>query len=208
MSIRQPDFKGRLEVVCGSMFSGKSEELIRRVKRAQLAKREVIMFKHSLDDRIANAYVASHDGNKFEAIPIEQPSTILAVVDEDVEVVGIDETQFFPPEIISVICELVAQGKRVIAAGLDTDFRTIPFGPMPALLALADEAVKLKAICMVCGNEAQFTQRIVNGKPAGFYDPLILVGAQESYQARCRRCHAIDKSDVVVDAASYIEMQA
>ncbi len=208
MSIRTSESKGRLEVVCGSMFSGKSEELIRRVKRAQLAKREVIMFKHSLDDRIASSYVASHDGNKFEAIPIEHPSTILAVVDADIQVVGIDETQFFSPEIISVVSELIDQGKRVIVAGLDTDFRGLPFGPMPTLLALADEVHKLKAICMECGNEAQFTQRIVNGKPASFYDPLILVGAQESYQARCRQCHAIDKGDIVLDGASYTQMQA
>jgi thymidine kinase len=186
--------KGTLEVVCGSMFSGKSEELIRRVKRSQLAKRNVIVFKHSLDDRTTTEYVVSHNGNRFEAIPIENPSTILAVAEKDIDVVGVDEIQFFRQEIIEVICTLVDAGKRVIVAGLDLDFRGVPFGPMPTLMAIADNVTKLKAICMICGAEAHFTQRLVNGKPAQFDDPTILVGAQEKYQARCRNCHAIDQS--------------
>lgn len=188
--------KGRLDVVCGSMFSGKSEELIRRVKRSQLAKHNVIVFKHSLDDRTATEYVVSHNGNKFEAIPIENPSTILAVAERDVEVIGIDEVQFFSQEIIQVICTLVDAGKKVIVAGLDLDFRGIPFGPMPTLMAIADNVTKLKAICMICGDDAHFTQRLVNGKPAHFDDPTILVGAQEKYQARCRDCHAIDRAPI------------
>lgn len=192
-----PEKKGRLEVVCGSMFSGKSEELIRRIKRAQIAKQQVVMFKHSLDDRTTNEFIASHDGNKFEAIPIEHAATILAVVEKDIDVIGIDEVQFFPTEIINVICTLVDHGKRVVAAGLDLDFRGIPFGPMPILMAIADETIKLKAICMVCGEEAHLTQRIVNGKPANYDDPVILVGAQESYQARCRNCFVIDKYPLV-----------
>ncbi len=185
--------KGRLEVICGSMFSGKSEELIRRIKRAQIAKQHVVMFKHSLDDRTTNEYVASHDGNKFEAIPIEHASTILAVVEKDIDVVGIDEVQFFPSEIINVICTLINQGKRVITAGLDLDFRGVPFGPIPILMAIADETMKLKAICMVCGEDAHLTQRIIDGKPANYEDPIIMVGASESYQARCRNCYVIDK---------------
>ena len=189
-----PDKKGKLEVVCGSMFSGKSEELIRRVKRSQLARLNVIVFKHSLDDRTTTEYVVSHSGNKVEAIPIENPSTILAVTEKDIDVVGIDEVQFFTTDVISVICTLVDAGKRVIVAGLDLDFRGIPFGPIPTLMAIADQVTKLKAICMVCGQEAHFTQRIVNGKPASYHDPIILVGAQENYQARCRSCHAIDKT--------------
>lgn len=184
--------KGRLEIICGSMFSGKSEELIRRIKRAQIAKQNVIAFKHSLDDRTTTEYVVSHNGSKFEGIPIEQPSTILAVTERDIDVVGIDEIQFFSNDIIPVICSLVDTGKRVIAAGLDLDFRGIPFGPMPTLMAIADETTKLKAICMVCGNEAHFTQRLVNGNPARFDDPVIMVGAEEAYQARCRSCHLID----------------
>lgn len=186
--------KGSLEVICGSMFSGKSEELIRRVKRSQLAKLNVIVFKHSIDDRYTTEYIRSHNGNQFEAIPIENPSTILAVAEKDVDVVGIDEIQFFDQSVINVICSLIDSGKRVIAAGLDLDFRGIPFGPMPTLMAIADQTTKLKAICIECGQEAHFTQRLVNGAPAHFHDPIIMVGAQESYQARCRGCHIIDKS--------------
>lgn len=196
--------KGRLEIVCGSMFSGKSEELIRRIKRAQIAKQHVVMFKHSLDDRTTTEYVASHDGNKFEAIPIEHASTILAVVEKDIEVIGIDEVQFFPSEIINVICTLINNGKRVIAAGLDLDFRGIPFGPMPILMAIADETMKLKAICMVCGQDAHLTQRIINGKPASYADPIIMVGSEESYQARCRSCYVIDKHPML-DVTSEIQ---
>lgn len=184
--------KGRLEVICGSMFSGKSEELIRRVKRAQLAKLNVIVFKHSLDDRTTTEYVVSHNGHKVEAIPIENCETILAVTEKSTDVVGIDEVQFFNTDIVNIICKLIDSGKRVIAGGLDLDFRGIPFGPMPTLMAIADQTTKLKAICLVCGQDAHFTQRIINGRPAHAHDSLILVGAEESYQARCRDCHIID----------------
>src|SRR5579859_2046927 len=160
--------KGSLEVICGSMFSGKSEELIRRVKRSQLAKLNVIVFKHSLDDRFTTEYIKSHNGNQFEAIPIDNPSTILAVAEKDNDVVGIDEVQFFDQSIINVICSLIDSGKRVIAAGLDLDFRGVPFGPMPTLMAIADHTTKLKAVCIECGGEAHFTQRLVNGAPAHF----------------------------------------
>lgn len=176
------------------MFSGKSEELIRRIKRAQLGQCNVVMFKHSLDDRTTTEYVVSHNGNKFEAIPVENAATIAAVTDKDVDVVGIDEVQFFSKDIINVVCTLVNSGKRVLVAGLDLDFRGTPFGPMPTLMAIADHITKLNAICMECGQDAHFTQRIVNGKPARYHDPLILIGAQENYQARCRDCHVIDQT--------------
>lgn len=185
--------KGSLEVICGSMFSGKSEELIRRLKRSQLAKRNVLSFKHSLDDRNHIEYVVSHNGNKLKAIPINDPNTILELTSPEVEIIGIDEVQFFPEDIINVICTLVEQGKRVVTAGLDLTFNRTPFGPLPLLLAIADKITKLKAICMECGKEAHFTQRLVNNKPARFDDPTVMVGAEEQYQARCRDCHIIDK---------------
>lgn len=184
----------QLEVICGSMFSGKSEELIRRLKRAQLAQYSIIVFKHALDNqRTGQAYVASHSGAKLSAIPVEKIEQILELIPKDVDVVGIDEVQFFPNDIINVICTLIDRGVRVVVAGLDLDFRGVPFGCMPVLMAIADEVVKLKAICMRCGADAHFTQRLVDGRPAKHNDPLILVGAQESYQARCRSCHTIDQ---------------
>lgn len=190
--------KGFLEIICGSMFSGKSEELIRRIKRAQLAKQNILVFKHSLDDRSLIEYVVCHNGNKLKAIPIDNPNTILELVSEEISVVGIDEVQFFDTSIVDIVCTLIDKGKRVLVAGLDLDFRSVPFGPMPALLAIADDVTKLKAICMVCAKDAHFSQRLVDGKPAKFDDPIILVGAQESYQARCRDCYQIDKKVVVV----------
>lgn len=185
--------KGYLEVICGSMFSGKSEELIRRIKRAKIAQKEVITFKHALDNRTTIEYVVSHDGNKIEAHPIEDISSILSIVKPTTHTVGIDEAQFFSHELINVIFDLLDQGKQVIVAGLNIDFRGVPFGPMPTLLAMADTVTKLSAICVVCGNDAYFSQRIVDGKPARADDALIKVGAQESYQARCRDCFIIDK---------------
>jgi thymidine kinase len=185
--------KGTLEVICGSMFSGKSEELIRRLKRAELARFNVMTFKHSLDTRATIEYVTSHNGSKVRAIPIDAPDLILSMIGDTIDVIGIDEVQFFPNNIINVICSLVDVGKRVLVAGLDLDFRGIPFGCIPTLMAIADSVTKLKAICIHCGNEAQFTQRLVNGSPAHFDDPLILIGAQENYQARCRSCHTIDR---------------
>ena len=176
------------------MFSGKSEELIRRLKRSQLAKMNVMTFKHNLDNRIFTEYVTSHNGNKLKAIPIDNPKTILDFVTADIHVIGIDEIQFFDHYVINVICDLIEQGKRIIVAGLDLDFKREPFGPMPILLAIADQVTKLKAICMECGNDAHFTQRLVNAKPAHYNDPVIVVGAEEKYQARCRDCHHLDKT--------------
>lgn len=199
MTSHKPEKKGFLEVVCGSMFSGKSEELIRRVKRAELAKQNILVFKHSLDDRSLIEYVVSHNGSKLKAIPVDTPQTILELVSDEVTVVGIDEVQFFDNDIIAVICTLIDAGKRVIAAGLDLDFRSVPFGPIPALLAIADDVTKLKAICMVCRKDAHYSQRLVNGKPAKFDDPIVLVGAQECYQARCRDCYQIDKTTTTIN---------
>jgi thymidine kinase len=185
--------KGSLEVICGSMFSGKSEELIRRLNRATFARLNIMTFKHSLDKRSELEHVASHNGNTIYAIPLESPQDILMHITDSIDIVGIDEIQFFPLEIVSVVCTLIDLGKRVIVAGLDLDFKGVPFGCMPLLMSIADDVTKLKAICIDCGKDAHFTQRLVNGKPARFDDPIILIGAQESYQARCRSCHSIDK---------------
>ncbi len=185
--------KGSLEVICGSMFSGKSEELIRRLNRATFARLSVQTFKHSLDKRTAIENVASHNGNTFTAIPLENPDELLSLIKDETNVVGIDEIQWFSLDIIPVVCKLIELNKRVIVAGLDLDFKGVPFGCMPLLMSIADDITKLKAICIVCGNDAHFTQRLVNGKPAKFDDPIILVGSQECYQARCRSCHSIDK---------------
>ena len=187
---------GKLEIICGSMFSGKSEELIRRLKRAKIARKSVIVFKHSFDNRTFLEYVVSHDGSKIEAIALDNPLEILERLTADVEVVGIDEVQFFPKDIINVIMRLIEAKKHVIVAGLNLDFRSVPFGPMPILMAIADDVTKLAAICVECGKDAYFTQRIVNGTPAKYSDPIIQVGAQEQYEARCRGCFIIDKKPV------------
>jgi thymidine kinase len=186
--------KGSLEVICGPMFSGKSEELIRRLRRANIAQQIICVFKNKLDDRHTLEQVVSHDGNSLNAIAPENLETILKIAEEKgATVVGIDEVQFFSLDIIPIICTLIEQGKRVIVAGLDLDFRGAPFGCMPTLLAIADKVLKLQSICTLCGNDAHFTQRLVNNSPARYDDPIILIGAQETYQARCRSCFRIDK---------------
>ena len=185
--------KGHLEVVCGSMFSGKSEELIRRLKRAKIAKKKVIVFKHSFDDRTTLEHLASHDGNIFKAIAIESALSIAEKTPIDADIVGIDEAQFFSHEIITVVLNLVEDGKTVIVAGLNLDYRAVPFGPMPTLIAMADTVTKLSAICIECGDDAYFSQRLVDGYPAKYDDPVIQVGAEECYQARCRNCFIMDK---------------
>lgn len=186
--------KGKLEVICGPMFSGKSEELIRRLRRAKIAQQKVLTLKHKFDNRQTLTQVVSHDGNTFEAHPIESITTIIeTVAQHNFDVIGIDEVQFFDTAILSVICTLIDQGKRVIVAGLDLDFRGVPFGPIPLLLAIADNITKLQSICTSCGSDAHFSQRLVNGAPAKYDDPVVLVGAQESYQARCRDCYTINK---------------
>lgn len=185
---------GSLELICGPMFSGKTEELIRRLRRAQIAKQRVAIFKHAIDNRYNIECVTSHNGVKLNAHAIDNGIFITEQTAQNkYEVVGIDEVQFFSNDIITTICELIDMGTRVIAAGFDLDFRGIPFGPMPTLLAIADSVTKLHAICTSCGNEAMYTQRFTNNTPAKFDEPLILIGAEESYTARCRGCHVIDK---------------
>lgn len=185
---------GQLEVICGPMFSGKSEELIRRLRRAKIAQQAVITFKPQIDNRYGLEYVVSHNGSKVDAKPLENVFDIIEIVNVNyATVIGIDEAQFFEPELISVVCKLIHNKKRVIVAGLDLDFRGAPFGCMPALLAIADKVTKLHAICTECGHDAHFSQRLVNGNPARYDDPVVMIGAQEAYQARCRGCYSIDK---------------
>jgi len=182
---------GWVEVICGSMFSGKTEELIRRIHRAQIARQKVQVFKPAVDTRYAEREVASHNGMQWEAVPVESAAQVRDLVDPDTTVVALDEAQFFEDEVIELCEELADRGVRVVVAGLDTDFRGEPFGPMPALMARAELVHKLQAICVVCGGPASRTQRIVNGQPAAYDDPLILVGADEAYEARCRVCHEV-----------------
>ncbi len=183
------------------MFSGKSEELIRRVKRAVIARRAVQVFKPTLDDRYGVEVVRSHDGDSFVAVPVRSSAEIIERLSPETAVVGIDEVQFFDSGIVDVCRTLVLTGRRVICAGLDLDFRGEPFGPVPTLLALAEHVDKLQAICVVCGESGTRTQRIVNGVPAFYDDPVILIGAKESYEARCRTCHQVPRRAPVASPA-------
>lgn len=184
---------GSIEVVCGSMFSGKTDELIRRLIRATIAKQKVQVFKPAIDIRYAVEKVTSHAGANYEATPVTSAAEIREKLDADTTVVGIDEAQFFDPEIVEVAQELATRRVRVIVAGLDMDFRGEPFGPMPLILAEAERVDKLHAICMVCGDDASRTQRLVNGKPARYDDPVVIVGASELYEARCRAHHEVPR---------------
>lgn len=182
---------GRIEVICGSMFCGKSEELIRRSRRAVIAKQELQVFKPSIDDRYSVLHVSSHSGQNIEAVAISTAQEILDHLAPSTTVVAVDEVQFFDEEIIEVVKQLATRGIRVILAGLDMDFRGEPFGPIPQLLSIAEDVTKLHAICVVCGEDACRTQRLVNGEPARYDDPIIMVGAQEAYEARCRKHHEV-----------------
>lgn len=184
---------GWIEVICGSMFSGKTEELIRRVRRAQIARQKVQVFKPRLDDRYLVEKVASHNGMHLDAVVVGEAKEITQLVDPDTDVVAIDEGQFFDWTIADVCNFLADNGRRVIIAGLDLDFRGEPFGPMPLLMAQAERADKLQAICVVCGAPASRTQRLINGQPASYDDPVIMVGADEVYEARCRHCHQVPR---------------
>ena len=186
-------FHGSIEVVCGSMFSGKTDELIRRMRRAVIARQKVQVFKPAIDVRYAAEKVTSHAGVDFDAIPVEKAVNILDKLDTDTTVVGVDEAQFFDDGILDVTSRLAERGIRVLVAGLDQDFRGEPFGPMPMLMAKAERVDKLQAICMVCGEPASRTQRLVNGKPARFDDPVVIVGASELYEARCRMHHEVPR---------------
>lgn len=190
MTIRRK--QGRLEVICGPMFSGKSEELIRRIRRSQIAKQKTELFKHCSDNRKSLDHVDSHGGLSLGACAIGDVACLEQQIDSETQVIGIDEVQFFSVDIVMLIDKLTNQGRRVIVAGLDLDFRGIPFGCMPVLLALADEVTKLKAVCMSSGGDAHFTQRLVNGCPAKHTDPIIMIGAEECYEARSHECFEID----------------
>ncbi len=176
------------------MFSGKSEELIRRVRRATYAHQKVQVFKPAIDNRYDDVSVVSHNGNSVMATPVDSSADILEQILDGVEIVGIDEAQFFDEDIVYVAEQLADQGIRVIAAGLDQDFRGEPFGPMPELMALAESVTKLNAICPICGSPASRTQRLINGQPASYNDPIIMVGASESYEPRCRHHHDVPNS--------------
>jgi thymidine kinase len=184
---------GSLEIITGSMFCGKTEELIRRLRRATIAKKNVQVFKPSIDDRYAIETVTSHNGLKFNAQPIHKAADVFDILSQDTSVVAFDEAQFFDEEIISIAQDLADKGYRVIVAGLDMDFRGEPFGPMPALMARAEIVDKLHAICMVCGEEASRTQRLVDGSPARYHDLVVIVGADEMYEARCRQHHEVPR---------------
>lgn len=182
---------GRVEVICGSMFSGKTEELIRRVRRAMIAKQKVQVVKPIIDTRYHVEKVTSHNGLNVAAQPMQAAADILPHIEPDTTLVAIDEVQFFDADIVQVCEELAHQGKRVICAGLDMDFRGEPFGHMPELVARAEQVYKLQAICVVCGGDASRTQRLINGRPAAYDDPIVLIGANEVYEARCRQCHVV-----------------
>nr|WP_219914440.1 thymidine kinase [Thalassobacillus sp. CUG 92003] len=182
---------GWIEMICGSMFSGKSEELIRRVRRATYGNLSVRVYKPVIDNRYKEDSIVSHNGTSVLARPVEHSLDILEHVDDSIDIVGIDEIQFFDETIIDVAETLADRGIRVITAGLDTDFRGEPFGAVPNLMALSESVTKLNAICPVCGSPASRTQRLIDGEPASYDDPVILVGASESYEPRCRHHHEV-----------------
>ena len=176
---------GWIECICGSMFSGKSEELLRRIKRGVIAKQKVLLFKPSIDNRYDENRVSTHNGNSYDSINF--------VKDKNYDIIGIDEIQFFDNDIVKVINKLADEGFRVIVAGLDMDFKAEPFHPMPEIMAISEMVTKLHAVCNKCGKEASRSQRLINGKPAKYDDPIVVIGASESYEARCRHCHEIER---------------
>ncbi|HEY6109271.1 MAG TPA: thymidine kinase [Gemmatimonadales bacterium] len=187
---------GWIEVIAGVMFAGKSEELIRRVRRAAIARKQVQVFKSHLDARYAGLYsVTTHDGITVEAEPVDSSEQIVRAVRRDTEVVAVDEAQFLDEGIVDVSGALADRGVRVILAGTDVDFRGLPFGPMPRLMCAAEVIDKLHAICVVCGGPATRNQRLVDGEPAPWNSPTIMVGGRESYEARCRHCHRVPRAD-------------
>jgi len=197
MYLTQKD--GWIEVITGPMFAGKTEELIRRIKRLQYADQNIVVFKPSIDTRYADSEVVSHNNSRTQSISITKASEIMDHVTQDTNVVAIDEIQFLDDEAVD-ICEYLAdQGKRVIVSGLDRNFRGEPFSFMPKLLAIAEYVTKLSAICVKCHTPATRTQRIIDGKPAKYDDPIILVGAKDTYEARCRDCHEVPGKPVVYE---------
>ena len=187
---------GWIEVIAGVMFSGKSEELIRRVRRAIIARKRVQVFKSHLDGRYAGIYaISSHDGRTVEAVPVDSSSQIAQCLDPMAHVIAIDEAQFLDASIVDIATSIAARGRRVILAGTDTDFRGEPFGPMPNLMAVAEVVDKLHAICVLCGAPASRNQRLVEGRAARYDSPVIQIGGRESYEARCRACHQVPRRD-------------
>ena len=182
---------GSITVITGSMFSGKTEELIRLARRAMHARRKVQVFKSALDTRCDHTVIRTHDDIRFNAVPIADSASLGALIQSDTNVVAIEEIQFLDETVVDLCDQLANRGVDVLAAGLDQDFRGLPFGFMPRLMALADNVVKLHAICKKCGAEASRTQRLIDGRPAAWGDPTILIGAAESYEARCRHCHEV-----------------
>lgn len=187
------DKPGWIEVICGPMFAGKTEELIRRVRRMDFAKKNYVIFKPTIDDRYSLTDVVSHNQKKVRAISISKSFEIEPYITEQIEAVIIDEVQFLDESIVETCRTLANHGMRVIVAGLDCDFRGNPFPNVANLLAMAESITKLTAICVTCGDDATKTQRIINGKPAKYSDPTILVGEKESYEPRCRKCHVVLK---------------
>lgn len=185
------DKKGWVEVITGPMFAGKTEELIRRVKRMEFAKKQYLIFKPAIDNRYSKDEVVSHNKKSMGAISISHGSDIKRYLKKNTQAIVIDEVQFFDESLVKYVQELAGKGLRVICAGLDTDFRGEPFGIVGPLMAVAEQVTKLTAICSECGTDATRTQRIIDGKPAYYDDPTILVGANDSYEARCRCCHEV-----------------
>ena len=183
--------KGWIEVISGCMFAGKTEELIRRIKTLQYGKKKIKVFKPRIDNRYAIDEIASHSGYKVSCICIDKATDILKYLEDDIDVICVDEVQFLEKEIVDICDALADKGIRVIVAGLDRDFKGNAFGSMPELLIRAEFVTKLRAVCNKCGSPATRTQRIVNGLPASYNDPIILVGAIESYEPRCRHCHEV-----------------
>jgi thymidine kinase len=182
---------GQIEVICGCMFSGKTEELIRRLKRATYAKQRVQIFKHSFDNRYDEFCITTHYGLKLPTVTCMTAADIIKAVEQEVAVVGIDEVQFFGPDIVDAIEEIVHSGIRVIASGLDMDFRGEPFGPIPHLLTVAEKVDKLTAICSVCCEPATRSQRLLDGLPAPYHSEVVSIGSAEKYEPRCRKCHVV-----------------
>ena len=199
--------EGWIEVICGCMFAGKTEELIRRINVLSYARKNILVFKPKIDDRYYTTEIASHAGSKVPCIVISEAKEILDHVNYDTDVVAIDEVQFFDEDVVD-ICEYLADsGLRVMVAGLDKDFRGEPFGVLPDLLTRAEFVTKLTAVCAKCGAPATRTQRIINGKPASFNDPIVLVGAKEAYEPRCRHCHEIVEKPIKFENQKKIQFR-
>ena len=199
--------EGWIEVICGCMFAGKTEELIRRINVLSYARKNILVFKPKIDDRYSTTEIASHAGSKVPCIVISEAKEILNHVNYDTDVVAIDEVQFFDEDVVD-ICEYLADsGLRVMVAGLDKDFRGEPFGVLPDLLTRAEFVTKLTAVCAKCGAPATRTQRIINCKPASFNDPIVLVGAKEAYEPRCRHCHEIVEKPIKFENQKKIQFR-